>query len=847
MTALLDQPRTAPANGLLTSIEELRERCTALAEAKLPFGYDYETGYEGESRLAAALHAEENFIVSVQLTNSLDWARMVPLGFDAGVNMDNREVAALLWPLFHVTDDEGLPLAVPWGAAAELRWGARWFLRNLWDHPLFGRQVRDSHGYHPIRSDAMLESYAEGENQRNGLKFVTQVTTGYKMRELTDLQTAFLGRPPTEFEQNSVRFNVFDMHDPEVIAYACEDAVETLRQHLHRFPKVRRSFIYKIEANVQRVVLDMADTGVAYNWQLLREKSVEVREFADLMLAEVLADFEALASQVKGVPVKLPPDFNLNSSDQFANLLYNLCEMPVLHYTPGSDKSPPKPSTDAKKALPGLAMRYAEVRRYLDWKRLTDLRLKFLAIYEDKYDWAADGRAHPMLLQNGTVTGRFSCEAPNYQQSPKSYHYVLRNGMTFDFEFRDAIVVSRPGSRTWWELVLEEAGCDDLPEPSPHGWYMLGFDLSQVELRALAAEAGETALLEAFKRGEDVHKLTASRMLGIALSEVTKPQRQDYGKRMNFAIGYGLTEHGMAQQTGKPIEECDQLFADFRKAYPKLKEYTERVIRQSKRDGYVRTKFGRKVVIWEYLHESRKVRSGGERTAGNCVIQGPATGDYMKVAMYRALRALERAGLADRVRPVMNIHDALEWEVRKDVTPAEVIAVLQPAVIFPVTKPGVEWPPLVADWHIGTSWGQLRDVHVEADGRVVVGEAEDCPRCARKPAPAPAEPVLPAAPAPAAPEEPAGEPRAVIVVLSQVPSADQVRALRDYLKTLPGGNQVTLKIPDKAGELSVPVPFTSGLAPEHEGRVSLAAGAPAVIHLELADTVDESLADGLEV
>ena len=829
MTSLLEQPRTAPANGLLTDIGELRERCAALAEEKLPVGYDYETGYEGESRLGAALHAEENFIVAVQLTNSLDWARMVPLRFDAGANMDNREVAALLWPLFHVVDDEGLPLAVPWGAAAELRWGARWFLRNLWDHPLYGKQVRESRGYHPIRSDAMLESYAEGKNEKNGLKFVTHVTTGYKMRELKDgpdsLLGKFLGRTPTEFEGNSVRFNVFDMHDPEVIAYACEDAVETLRQHLHRFPKVRGTFIYKVEMNVQPVVLDMADTGLAYNWQMLREKSAEVREFADLMLAEVLADFEALASKVKGVPVKLPPDFNLNAGQQFGNLLYNLCEMPVLHRTPGG-----APSVDGKKALPGLATRYAEVRRYQDWKRLTDLRLKFLSIYEDKYDWAADGRAHPILNQNGAVTGRFSCEAPNYQQSPKGYHYELRSGARFDFDFRDAIVVSRSGARTWHELVLEEAGCTDLPEPSPLGWYMLGFDLSQVELRALAAEAGETALLEAFLRGEDVHKLTASRMLGIELAAVSKDQRQDYGKRMNFAIGYGLTEHGMSQQTGKPIEECDQLFADFRKAYPKLKSYTERIIRESKRNGFVTTKFGRRVVIWEYLSEFKNVRSKGERLAGNCVIQGPATGDYMKVAMHRAQKALERAGLADKVRPVMNIHDALEWEVRKDVKPAEVIAVLKNAVIFPVTRPGVEWPPLVADWHMGKSWGQLKDVHVEADGRVVVGEAGDCPRCSQKPPPAPAAPAREEVPS----QELAGQGCAVIVQLSRRPSAEQVRALRDYLKTLPGGNQVTLKIPDPAGELLVPVPFASGLAPAHEGPVSVILGSLAAIRLELA-------------
>jgi DNA polymerase I-like protein with 3'-5' exonuclease and polymerase domains len=166
-------------------------------------------------------------------------------------------------------------------------------------------------------------------------------------------------------------------------------------------------------------------------------------------------------------------------------------------------------------------------------------------------------------------------------------------------------------------------------------------------------------------------------MMGIPLRDVTPDDRKDKGKRMNFAIGYGLSEHGMHLQTGKPIEECRELFALFNKAYPRLKPYTRRIIRESHRNGgVIHTKFGRRVVIWEYQSPSRKVQNAGERTAGNCVIQGPATGDYVKTAMVRARKALARAGLSGVVRPIMNVHDALEWEVRKDIAPAAVIAVL---------------------------------------------------------------------------------------------------------------------------------------------------------------------------
>jgi len=804
-----------PSYGIL-DLEELAERAQAVIAARKPFGFDTETGYHGESREKASLHAEENFVAAFQFTNSVSWSRMVPLAFDSGPNVDNKAAAAWFWQMLHAVDDEGLPLGVAHGAIAELRWLARSFLRWLHDHPLFGKAVIAARGYFPVRSCTMLEAYSEGKHQSNGLKALTLDDYGYQMRELADLQAAFLGRLPTEFEKQSVRFNVFNPLDLDVIAYACEDAVYALRHHLDRWPAVRNSFIYKLEMSVLPLIHEMADVGIRYDWAMLRAKAAECKVFADRLLAEVIEDFEALAGE------QLPANFNLNSSKQLADLLYNKCKMPVLHYTDGG-----APSVDAKQALPGLANEYPSVKKYLGWKKLHDLRTKFLEIYEGKYSWAPDGRAHPLLIQNGTITGRFSCEAINYQQSPGKYKYELRDGTKFYFNFRDAIAATLPGQLQWWELVLQEAGYSGPLEPEPLGWYILGFDLSQVELRALAAEAEEPELLDAFLRGEDVHTLTASRMMGVPLSAVSKEDRQEKGKRMNFAIGYGLSEHGMHLQTGKPIEECRELFALFHKAYPRLKPYTRRIIRESHRNGgVIYTKFGRRVVIWEYQSASVKVRNAGERTAGNCVIQGPATGDYVKTAMVRARKALAKAGLSDVVRPIMNVHDALEWEVRRDIAPAVVIAALKDAVIFPVNGPGVAWPPLVADWHMGLSWGGLRNLVVEPDGTVRLkteaDEAPPPPPEEASPAPAPSRPSY----QPPPPQVPDGPPREVIVTLSESPTQEGVLELARYLKGLPGGNTVELRLPD---DTSMRVPFACGLTREQEARVSVLLGFRATV------------------
>lgn len=835
MTA--DVLASAPSYDLLEDLGEIRERCQAVIADKKPFGFDVESGYLGDSREGASLHPEENFLVAWQFTNSLNWSRMIPLGFgEAGShsrNVDNKAVAPMLWEMLHAVDDDGLPLGVAHGAVAELRWAARWFLRHLWDHPLFGRQVRLSHGYYPVRSCTMLESFSEGKNKRHALKASTLANYGHQMRELVkgseSLLGKLLGRTPTEKEENSVRFNVFDPADPEVIAYACEDAVWCLRHHLDRWPLVKDTFIYKLEMQVLPIVCSMSDVGIQYDWNLLRAKDAEITAFNEQLLAEIIADFEELTGE------QLPPAFNFNSSKQFGDLLYGKCGMPVLHKTPGG-----KPSVDAKNALPGLAKDYPVVAKYMGWKRLTDLKVKFVGTYERDYLWADDGRAHPTLNQHGTIAGRFSCESMNYQQSPGEYHYELRDGTRFDFNFRDAIVATWPGARNWWDIVLEEAGCPDIPEPESLSWYIIGFDYSQIELRVMAAEAGETALLESFDRGEDVHKRTAALMLDIPLAEMAGMPKKSraVGKTFNFATVYGQGVGAKADQLGISIEDAREKDAQYNALYPHMKPCRMRVIGRARRDGYIITKFGRRVTLHQIKDENSKIRAKEEMTAGNAFIQGPATGDYVKMAMVRAVKALRKAGLDDRVRLVMNIHDALEFEVREDVAPIDVIRVLQPAVVFPITGPGAAWPEMVAEWHLGRSWGSVKDIHLEGD-QIVVGKKDECERCSAEPAKAPvparAAPAL--QPEPPVPATPAGPPREVVVVLGWVPTQDQVKAFAEFARALPGKNPVELQMPGDGGGQHVRAGFTCGLTPGHEARVSMLLGSPVMMHYD-ADSVD---------
>lgn len=856
-----------PNCDLLTDSGELRDVIAGVISQAQPTGFDIETGYEGLPREKASLHPEENFIAGISFTNSLDWARYVPLRHDSGLNADNVQAAELFWRLLTARDSDGEPLGVAHGAKFERRTMARWFLRLLAGHPQLGSEVIACRGYPLIRSCTLLESYAEAANRTHGLKEITWQNYSYPMATLLSLFPDL-----TQKEAKCIRFNVLDQHDPKVISYACEDSIWCLRHHLDRYSRVKNSPSYQVEMAVLReVVCDMEDTGVDYDWHRMREAAIAGKDFADRYLFEVGRDFESWLGR------SLPPKFNFGSSQQLAKLLFDTEEglgLPVRHKTPAG-----KPSVNAKTALKGLSVAHKPVERLLEWKSLTKLHRDFLEAYEAKYSWAPDGRAHPSLIQHGTVTGRTSAADMNYQQSPKKYKYKLSDGSQFVHSFRDNIRAPLPGMRQWWQLILQEQGLwqPDSAEDEL-GWYFLGFDWSQMELRVIAGEAGETTLLEAYMRGDDVHRLTASLVRGRSLEQVTEEDRA-VGKTLGFALVYNMTEEGLAERLGISREEAAELFARFHAAYPRIRVWMERTIESARRNGYVVNKFGRVVRIWEYQDAdnmddawaARNRRRAGDRTAGNAPIQGAATGDYKKISMVRTQRALRDAGLDDRVLLVMDVHDEMAWYVRKDVPPAQVIAVLQPEVTWEVEG----WPPMVAEWHVGERWGSVAELDLLPDGSVRPRRKAEVPEAAPGEEPGAEEEDfvsyaslregMPVARAEAlgrpvaqgdvaghllpgdllagsnpAPPAPHREPRTVYVELAQIPGPEEAARFTAFLCQMPGSDTVILRC---AGYPDFTV-MKAALGPQHGPQVAMILGG-ALVYYAL-DSVDMAqLASGL--
>jgi hypothetical protein len=477
---------------------------------------------------------------------------------------------------------------------------------------------------------------------------------------------------------------------------------------------------------------------------------------------------------------------------------------------------------------------------------MNKLLTTYLERWRDEFGWCEDGRAHCHLLPHGTFTGRFSSSDFNYQNMPKKYHYEV-DEETFDFNFRNAIIV-------------------------PDGWWGLGFDISQGELRIIAAEAGETAMLEAFEQGEDLHALTASRLLHVSLDEVSAGGElfgrqvdsfRQLGKTMNFALSYQLTVQGLADRLVCTVDEAQEMFEGYFVAYPAIAEWTRKTVADSKVTGCTQSRLGRRHPIWAYKSDKSWIYAGGERTAGNAPIQG-GLADMMKLIMIRCDEALRATGLLDTVRMVMNVHDALEFYVRDDVNPQLVIDVLYPVIVrkTPWTE---HWPVMVPEWHLWKRWGSPTELKLDENQQIIglgsvidIGEQEDEDDAEEAGVPAVLAGVRGSGIGQAAaaldrssggvdvdsrdsPVDLRPHTGRVIVRVPEMPDQGAVQRFMRLLAEFPGPNTLELATPEGSVQLS----SGTSLSPDDDGgRIGMVLGGAQVVWD--VSTVDSSaLAEGL--
>src|SRR6476660_4246012 len=432
--------------------------------------------------------------------------------------------------------------------------------------------------------------------------------------------------------------------------YAGEEADIGLRLWLVLKPRLAAERVTTVYETLERplapVLALMEQTGV----------KVDRATLADLSgsFAQTLARLEDEIRELAG------EDFNIGSPKQLGEILFDKMSLPG-----GRRTKTGAWSTDAS-ALEELAAEGHDLpRKVLDWRLLAKLK----STYTDAlptYIPPETGRVHTSYALAATTTGRLSSLEPNLQNIPV---------------------------RTSEGRAIRKAFVSD------KGKRLLSADYSQIELRVLAHMADTPTLRQAFADGLDIHAMTASEMFGVP-TEGMDPAIRRRAKAINFGIVYGISSVGLAAQLGIGRSEAGAYIKTYFERFPGIRDYMEATKAEARRQGYVKTLFGRKVHYPEINTKNPSLRGNFERAAINAPIQGSAA-DIIRRAMIRMVPALAAAGL--NARMLLQVHDELVFEAPEDEVDKtmEVAQSVMEKAPEPVLKLRV---PLKVDARAGDNW-----------------------------------------------------------------------------------------------------------------------------------------------
>lgn len=353
--------------------------------------------------------------------------------------------------------------------------------------------------------------------------------------------------------------------------------------------------------------------------------------------------------------------FNINSPKQLGDVLFQHMGLPA---PPSRGKG--KAVSTAQAVLEQLAETHEVPRLVLEYRHFTKLKSNYIDALPLLTD--TESRVHTTFQAAATATGRLSSINPNLQNIP------VRTPLGREIR---AAFTAAPGHQ------------------------LLSADYSQIELRLLACFSGDSLLVRAYQNGDDIHTLTASEVFGVAPDKMDKETR-NRAKAVNFGIVYGISPFGLATQLGIPQADARAYIDRYFARYQGVQAFIEKTLEATRRDGFVRTMFGRKRPIPDMESRNPNQRGFAERTAINTPLQGTAA-DLIKKAMIALDRELAARKL--KTRMILQVHDELIFEVPggEEAEVAELVA----AEMEGVVKLNV---PIVADLSFGPNWRDMKPV-----------------------------------------------------------------------------------------------------------------------------------------
>jgi DNA polymerase-1 len=464
-------------------------------------------------------------------------------------------------------------------------------------------------------------------------------------------------------------------HDPMLYSYLLDPTYSS-----HRLADVAlRRFNLKLSGDLAEAADVTGRLTAALKEDVKQSGLTKLYEEIDLPLVPVLTRMEqagvkidtaALAkmsteleresnAKAKEIHELAGTEFNIGSPKQLGDILFNRLNLPKpVKYGKGRTIS------TAVDVLETLAEEHPIARKVLDYRQLTKLKSTYVDTLPALIN-PATGRLHTTFYQAGTATGRLSSANPNLQNIP--IRTELGRGIRAAF----------------------------IAEP---GHVLLTADYSQIELRLLAHFSHDPLLVEAFRRGDDIHTLTASQVFGIPPLMVT-PDHRRQAKVVNFGIVYGLSAFGLSQNLGIETAEAKLFIANYFEKYKGVRSFIDKTLEEARRDLKVRTLHGRIRPIPDINSKNFTQRGFAERTAVNTPLQGTAA-DLIKVAMIRIDAALQEQKLKSRM--TLQVHDELVFEV-----PEKEVETMQSLVREHMEKVHVLAVPLLVEMEAGPNWRDL--------------------------------------------------------------------------------------------------------------------------------------------
>jgi DNA polymerase-1 len=443
--------------------------------------------------------------------------------------------------------------------------------------------------------DTMLLHYLIDAESRHNMDFLAERYLNYQPIAIETL----IGKGAKQLTMDMVGVE-------RVAEYAAEDADITLQLKHALYPELEQlgmtELYHRIEEPMIDVLADMELTGVTIDKEALNRYAVELRE----LLARLEAEVREMAEE---------PALNINSSRQLGEVLFGklrIADKPKMTKT--------KQFATDEEYLQSFAHDFPIVSKILEYRGVKKLLSTYVEALPELIN-ATTGRIHTSYNQAVTATGRLSSTNPNLQNIP----------------IRDAL--GKPIRAAFIASDAEHT--------------LVAADYSQIELRLMAHLSNDTALIEAFNQGEDIHAATAARLFHKGVEEVSSDERRK-AKTANFGIIYGISAFGLAQRLDISNREAKELIENYFESYPGVKEYMDSAMAQAADSGYVETMFGRRRILRDITSANKTVRGIAERNAINAPIQGSAA-DIMKLAMIEIYRRFAAEGITSKM--IMQVHD----------------------------------------------------------------------------------------------------------------------------------------------------------------------------------------------